>query len=176
MDDPDRRSDFEALFAAHHAPVRAYVRRRTPPELIDDVVADTFLVAWRRLDQAPRPDPLPWLLAVARRQLANQLRAQRRRGALGDRLRGLLPTQSPGWEPPGGLDPELVAALGALSDAEREALLLVAWEGLDGARAARAADCSPAAFRVRLHRARRRVAAALGEPAGHPTTLSGEIS
>ena len=176
MAESDRRSRFEALFAGQHAPVRAYVRRRAPAELVDDVLADTFLVAWRRFDDVPGADPLPWLLAVARRQLANQLRAQRRRGALGERLRTLLPTSSVEWSPPAGIDLDLAAAIGMLSDAEREALLLVAWEGLDGTRAARAADCSPAAFRVRLHRARRRVAAALGEPAGPATTLSGEIS
>ena len=176
MADPHRRSEFEALFAAHHAPVRAYVRRRAPTELVDDVVADTFLVVWRRLDRVPTADPVPWLLAVARRQLANQLRAQRRRGALGERLQALLSPAPPAWQPPGGLDPELAAAMATLSQAEREALLLVAWEGLDGERAARAADCTPAAFRVRLHRARRRVAAALGERPGSTTTLSGEIS
>lgn len=176
MADPHHRSDFETLFAAQHAPVRAYVRRRASAELVDDVVAETFLVAWRRWDRVPASDPLPWLLAVARRQLANQLRAQRRRGALGERLQAVLPVSPPAWQPPAGLDPQLAGAMASLTEAEREALLLVAWEGLDGDRAARAADCTPAAFRVRLHRARKHVAAALGERPGPTSTLSGEIS
>ena len=54
-------------------------------------------------------------------------------------------------------------AIGTLSAPEREALLLVAWEGLEPRRAARVVGCTPAAFRARLYRARRRLAAQLGE-------------
>ncbi|HTU98493.1 MAG TPA: RNA polymerase sigma factor [Solirubrobacteraceae bacterium] len=176
MDDVDRRGTFEELFAAHHWAVRGYVVRRAPAAAVEDVVAETFLVAWRRLETL-RDDPLPWLLGVARRVLANQQRAERRRGALTDRLQGLLPGSSPEWEPPAAMSDELAAAMVRLSPQEREALLLVAWEGLDGARAARAAGCSPTAFRARLHRARRRVAASLADPALHPhSSVAGESS
>jgi RNA polymerase sigma factor (sigma-70 family) len=153
----DRRATLEALFRLHHAEVRAYVRRRNPGAAADDAVAETFLVAWRRLEEIGE-DPLPWLLAVARRVLANQRRGEKRRTALVQRLTGTDPAIAPGWEPPAAMSPELAAALAGLSPREREALLLVAWEGLEPGRAARAAGCSPAAFRVRLHRARRRVA------------------
>jgi hypothetical protein len=66
MPDPElRRARFDALFRDHHPVVRAYARRRVPPEVVDDVVSETFLVVWRRLDDVPEA-PLPWLLAVAR--------------------------------------------------------------------------------------------------------------
>jgi RNA polymerase sigma factor (sigma-70 family) len=169
----DRRATFEALFRFHHAEVRAYVRRRNPGAAADDAVAETFLVAWRRLEEIG-DDPLPWLLAVARRVLANQRRGDHRRTALVQRLSGATAAADPGWEPPAAMSPELAAALAGLSPREREALLLVAWEGLEPARAARAAGCSPATFRVRLHRARGRVRdqlAAARRPHTRPPSL-----
>jgi RNA polymerase sigma-70 factor (ECF subfamily) len=176
MQDVDRRGAFEELFAAHYWAVRGYVVRRAATAAVEDVVAETFLVAWRRVDTL-REDPLPWLLGVARRVLANQQRADRRRGALTARLQGLLPGRAPDWEPPATMSDELAVAMVRLSPQEREALLLVAWEGLDGARAARAAGCSPVAFRGRLHRARRHVAAALADPSRAPhSTIAGESS
>lgn len=172
----DRRGTFEELFAAHYWAVRAYVLRRGPDATAEDVVAETFLVAWRRLDTLG-DDPLPWLLGVARRLLANQQRADRRRGALSARLQSLLPGQTPDWEPPATMSDELAAAMVRLSSSEREALLLVAWEGLEPARAARAAGCSPAAFRGRLHRARRHVAAGLANsPVAPRSSIAGESS
>ncbi|MGH2877519.1 MAG: RNA polymerase sigma factor [Solirubrobacteraceae bacterium] len=163
-DSDDRRAAFERLFAAHYADVRRYALRRAPAASVEDVVAETFLVAWRRLEVVGE-DPVPWLLGVARRVLANQLRAERRRGALTGRLRAVGPERELAWEPPVRMGRELGLAIASLSAREREALLLVAWEGLEPARAARVAGCTPAAFRVRLHRARRHVSAALGLPA-----------
>jgi len=61
------------------------VLRRVNPSTADDVVAEVFVVCWRRLDEVP-VDPLPWLLGVARRVLSTQRRGERRRGALRDRL------------------------------------------------------------------------------------------
>jgi RNA polymerase sigma-70 factor (ECF subfamily) len=165
--DDDRRIAFETLFATHYWVVRGYVRRRSPSSAVDDVVAETFLAAWRRFDSVAE-DPLPWLLGVSRRILANQHRAERRRTALATRLRSLRSGSAWGWEAPVEMSEELAMAMASLSEREREALLLVAWEGLEPNRAARAAGCTPATFRVRLHRARRRVAAQLADsPAGH---------
>ncbi len=165
-DQDDRRERFERIFADSYRPVRAYVVRRAPASSVEDVLSEVFLVAWRRLDSIAA-DPLPWLFGVARRVLANQHRSERRRGALLDRLRLGAAFDDPGWQSPYGLRSELTAAVAALSATEREALLLVAWEGLTPERAAQAAGCSPSAFRVRLHRARGHVAAALGGGAGH---------
>jgi RNA polymerase sigma factor (sigma-70 family) len=156
----ERRMRFEAMFDRHHAEVRSYVLRRSAGIVVEDVVADTFLVAWRRLEDVPEP-ALPWLLGVARRVLADQRRAARRRRSLTERLLRESPAPEP-WLPPAGLSPELADALMALTEREREALLLVAWDGLPSRDAAVVAGCSTAAFRVRLHRARGRVAVRLG--------------
>jgi RNA polymerase sigma factor (sigma-70 family) len=164
-DEDERRVRFEQIFAQSYRPVRAYVTRRAPDGAVEDVLSEVFLVAWRRLDSIA-DDPLPWLFGVARRVLANQFRSERRRGALLDRLRLGAGFDDPGWQTPAALRSELAAAISALSAPEREALLLVAWEGLTAERAAQAVGCSPSAFRVRLHRARRHVAAALGDGPG----------
>jgi RNA polymerase sigma factor (sigma-70 family) len=169
--EPTRTHRFEELFRAHYPAVRGYALRRTSPETAQDAVAETFLVAWRRLDDVPA-DALPWLFGVARRVLANQRRSAGRSAAL---LRQIGAAELPGVtaapdEAVG--EAELVhAALASLPERDREALMLVAWHGLSGARAARAAGCTTTAFGVRLHRARRRLAARLAavEP-GAPTT------
>ncbi len=159
--DRDRGTRFDALFAAHFAAVRAYVVRRSGGAPADDVLSETFLVAWRRLDSVPE-DGLPWLLGVARRVLANQRRGEARRAALIGRLADALPRPRV-VEPDGEVFGALGEAIGTLSAPEREALLLVAWEGLEPRRAARVVGCTPAAFRARLYRARRRLAAELTE-------------
>ncbi len=169
MDEKSRRGSFETLFTEHYVDVRGYVLRRSGADArssVDDAVAETFLVAWRRIDDLG-PDPLPWLLGVARRVLANQRRGERRRLALADQLRRTsTPNQALALAPE--LSDRLRAALLALSPREREALMLVAWEGLSAERAAHAAGCTAAAFRVRLHRARRHLASHLGAGGEHP--------
>jgi RNA polymerase sigma-70 factor (ECF subfamily) len=152
---PDKA--FEELFAAHYWAIRDFVLRRAPAAAVEDVVAETFLVAWRRFGEIS-DDPRPWLLGVARRVLANHLRAERRRAALASRLEGVPSAASCAWELPAQMGSELTSALARLSSRDREVLLLVAWDGLDPPRAARVLGCSPTAFRVRLHRARRRIA------------------
>lgn len=157
--DPDasRRDRFEQMFAAQYAHVLAYALRRAPRTLAEDAVSDTFLVAWKRLD-AVTGDPLPWLLAVTRRTLANQRRAASRADALVTRLTAEQRTAEHldyGVAIVG--DPRLERAMSKLSRKEREALLLIAWEGLSAKQAAQAAECSHTAFRLRLHRARKRL-------------------
>jgi RNA polymerase sigma factor (sigma-70 family) len=162
MEQPDarRREQFEALFERCHADVLAYVLRRAPRTVVDDVVSETFLVAWRALDGIPA-EPLPWLYGVARRTLANHRRGRRRSAALNARLTHAA-VAPPEREMLGdGIEPPLRDALLDLSEREREALLLVAWEGLSPAQAASALGCSGAAFRVRLHRARGHLTRAL---------------
>jgi RNA polymerase sigma factor (sigma-70 family) len=149
---------FEHLFRATYPAVRGYALRRTSPDAAQDAVAETFLVAWRRFDEVPE-DALPWLFGVARRVLANQRRASGRGEAL---QRRLAATAQPESLEEHVTESEVVhAALARLSERDREALMLVAWHGLSGKRAARAAGCSRAAFDVRLHRARRRLAGLL---------------
>ncbi|WHP17872.1 RNA polymerase sigma factor [Cellulomonas sp. ES6] len=101
---PDER--FAALFERTHRPLLAYALRRvSDPADAADVVAETFLVAWRRLDDVPAGEAArPWLFGVARRVLANHYRGERRRDALADRLRDQLTEVVPQPaepEPPG---------------------------------------------------------------------------
>jgi RNA polymerase sigma-70 factor (ECF subfamily) len=146
---------FEDVFRRHHPAVVAYARRRVPADAADDVVASTFLVAWRRVEEIPA-DALPWLLAVARNVIATQRRGSRRRGALRLRLEhaeaGSV-SASAAEEPVEGV----AAALGRLPANDREAITLIAWDGLSPSQAAAVLGQSPAAFRVRLHRAKRRL-------------------
>ena len=76
---------FVTLYERHASLVLAYARRRIGADEAEDVLAETFLVAWRRRDDVP-DDALPWLYAVAGNVLRNRTRAQRRRAALSARL------------------------------------------------------------------------------------------
>ncbi len=199
---------FELLYAKHAPAVKAYVLRRSAASTADDVVAEVFVVCWRRFEEVP-VDPLPWLLGVARRVLSTQRRGERRRGALHERLAGQagggmvdapefvgaaltdFATQTsadivgdlagelasasryPGEGALAGVgDPALAAALALLNDADRELLLLIAWDGLSPAEAATVLGIKPATARVRLLRARRRLTQALSRERSDPTTCS----
>jgi RNA polymerase sigma-70 factor, ECF subfamily len=83
----EKRLRFELLYAKYAPAVKAYVLRRAAASMVDDVVAEVFVVCWRRFEDVP-VDPLPWLLGVARRVLSTQRRGERRRGALHERLAG----------------------------------------------------------------------------------------
>jgi RNA polymerase sigma-70 factor, ECF subfamily len=153
--DTARRERFAQAFEEHFRAVSAYALRRTTPAEAEDAVAETFLVAWRRLDELP-DDAKPWLLGVARRVLANQRRAAGRRHALVERVAG-----TPAGEEDPPRRPAVLQALARLSDTDREVLLLVAWDGLSVQEAAAALRCTRTAAKVRLHRARRRFRAEL---------------
>lgn len=157
-DHTDRHTD---LFRRHAARVYAYARRHVEDAQCDDVVSETFIVAWRRPEQVP-DDPLPWLLVVARNIIANQRRTSRRADQLWfAAVREGWAMTSPAADA-GLAERELIlTALGACTRTEREALLLTAWDGLTPQQAAVVADCSPRAFTVRLHRARGRLRSAV---------------
>jgi RNA polymerase sigma-70 factor (ECF subfamily) len=156
---------FSALFADTNLALLAYaVRRVADPADAADVVAETYLVAWRRIAEVPRGQAArPWLFGVARRVLANFYRGERRRSALADRLRASLVEVIPPADtgPPAGSDIE--AALAGLDENDREILRLVAWEELARDEIALVLGLSRTAVRVRLHRARRRLAARMAE-------------
>ncbi len=122
------------------------------------MLAETFLTAWRRLEDVPH-DELPWLLGVARRHIANRRRSAHRVNAVTEKLAATIPLPashpSPALEGP--LDNALVRSIRNLPEKEREAFMLVAWDGLDPTQAALVAGCSATTFRVRLHRARSRL-------------------
>lgn len=182
--DTARRRRFEALYAEHRASVLGYVLRRAEtPDDAADVLAETFLVAWRRLDDAPAGDlSRPWLYGVARRVLANHRRGERRRGQLAERLRQELASRIVLGQAAGEGSP-VAAAFRSLSDDDRELLALEGWEGLDAGEIAIVLGCSRNAARIRLHRARRRLRAAIAvaetgpsAPAVDSIVIRGEVS
>ncbi len=163
---------FGELVDRHHAALYAFARRRVSERaLIEDVLADTFLVAWRR--RAEIPDPaLPWLYGVCLRTISTHRRSGRRRA----RLRGRLSSQPE----MSGRDPadlhaarsEINRAFAQLSEGERETLRLIAWDGLSTEDAAKVLGITPGAFRVRLHRARRALEKHL-DADGHEQVMTG---
>ena len=171
-EDDGREERFVRLYRDFQPKISAYVRRRLPESDAADALADTFLTAWRRLGDAP-DDRLPWLYRIAANSVANQRRSVRRWSRLQHRaharreLEGVVDS---------ALAAETTSALQTawlrLVERDREVLRLVAWEGLDGKQLATALGCSHDAARVRVHRARRRLAQLLddsAEPAPAPT-------
>jgi RNA polymerase sigma-70 factor (ECF subfamily) len=158
----DEQARFERLYAVHAGAVRTYVRRRSQAHAADDVVADVFLVAWRRLGEVP-DDPLPWLLGVARRALANRRRSAVRDGALRGRMRFERDSVAEGPGCQDDFSETVMAALERLGEPDREALRLVAWEGLTPGQAAAALGVRANTFSARLSRAKRRFEKALAE-------------
>lgn len=156
---------FGRLYREHGRAILAYALRRAgDPEDAADVVAETFLIAWRRLGDVPSGDRARlWLYGVARRVLANRHRAERRRTRLGERLAESLRTELATHDAPRGEAAETLRAMGKLSQEDRELLLLVSWEELSPGEAARVLGISSLAARSRLHRARRRLRALLEE-------------
>lgn len=155
--DASDRAAVEGRFAGvfgHLGLITAYARRRGAHDP-EELAAETMAIAWRRLADVPSDDPRPWLIATAR----NLLLADRRRHGVSvadiDGVELAAPDDVPA--PAVELDPELELALRSLSTQDREALLLVAWEDLTPAAAAASLGISASAFRVRLHRARRRL-------------------
>lgn len=158
---------FTELFAANYGLVLAYARRRVGADIAQDVVADTFLAAWRNIDELPA-DPLPWLYRTAHFAVANQRRTLARRGRLDDRAR-LQAASDIAFDHSDQVaaDMELTAAFRALSEADREVLRLAAWEGLRAGEIGMVVGCSAVAAKARLRRARqrlsRRLATAMSE-------------
>jgi RNA polymerase sigma-70 factor (ECF subfamily) len=148
---------FRDLFERCYAPVLAYALRRAA-DSADDVVAETFLVAWRRREEVPVGDgELPWLFATARRVLANQRRSSFRAKQL---VRRLEESYS---EPDTHDTSDVLGAVANLGATDREVLLLSAWEGLSYRQIAAIFSCSENAVALRVQRARRRLEAELIE-------------
>ncbi len=164
-DSPEQEPDidrgrFEGCFREHYARLLAFTMRRiSGREAAEEVVADTFAVAWRRRDRIPA-EPLPWLYAIATNVIADQYRSTRRRHDLGLRLVHEARADAPGSDPAESLAHRdaFAVAFGQLGAGEQEVLRLIAWDGLGVREAARLLGCSQGAFRVRLHRARRKLA------------------
>ena len=157
---------FSRLYGEHEREILRYaLRRSADAEDAADVVAETFLVAWRRLGDVPLGEEARlWLYATARRVLANHRRGVKRRTRLAERLRDelrrQLPVQLPA-EPRG-----VIEALAGLREGDRELLMLVGMEELTPSQAARVLGIPTVTARTRLHRARRRLRARMLEQEG----------
>ena len=164
------RERFEAVFREHHAAVRAFARRRVPAEAVDDVVSETFLVAWRRIDRLGE-DPLPWLLGIARNVVGTERRGNDRRLRLWTKAQAGYRAMVDPIEAALPEDTRVLSTLARLSERDREALTLIAWDDLTPAQAAAVLRMPANRFRVRLHRASRRLQSALEtEPPGEGAT------
>jgi RNA polymerase sigma factor (sigma-70 family) len=164
QDASERRRRFDALFASYSADIVSYCTwRAASASDAQDAVAEVFLAAWRRLDELPADDAARvWLYATARRVIANQRRASRRRVALQERLE--LEASRPQDALESNDEQTLVlTALRRLEARDREVLLLAEWEGLSAAQIAAVLGCLTVTARGRLHRARRRFRTAFEE-------------
>lgn len=155
---------FESLYRGHVNRVWAYAARRVPDP--DDVVAEVFITAWRHRHQLPDP-PIGWLLRTAHHHVLHAHRASTRQTRLAERVAGGAPTAT--GDPADAVTARLDArdrvtrALDLLRPTDRDLLTLTAWDQLASADLATVLDCTPLAARVRLHRARRRLAVVLDQ-------------
>lgn len=141
----EREDRFRALYHATYPDLLRFVERRVHPSHAEDVAAEVYLAAWRRVDDVPTPPEMAraWVFGVARRVLQNSRRGQERHAALAVRVAETAPSTT------AGDDPDLVArrldlaaAWPRLSATDQEALALVAWDGLSTAEAATVLDIS----------------------------------
>ncbi|MFI6293964.1 RNA polymerase sigma factor [Nonomuraea sp. NPDC050790] len=164
MDD-DGVARFEALYRETYDQIAAYAARRCDsPQDAADVVAETFTIAWRRVDELPPgQEARLWLYGVARKVLADH-----RRSAVRQRLRSVeLDAEMAdlyGASPDSGIELSMISTVfRSLPDDDRELLSLVAWEGLGREEIAGMLGLSRNAVRIRLYRARKRFSRALDE-------------
>lgn len=172
---PDpRRARFEALARDLIEPLRRFLVRRVDADTADDVLADTLLVVWRRLDDVP-DHALPWVYGVARNCLANARRGDRRQERLAAKIAVVDPPVA-AVAGPGEGDPLLAEALATLGETDAELLRLWAWEQLTPAEIATVLDVTPNAVSIRLHRAREKLRVELRKiegSAGHEQSREG---
>jgi RNA polymerase sigma factor (sigma-70 family) len=154
LDQGDAADRLTRLWVANHEDVTRFVARRLDSALVDDAVSETFLVAWRRLEDVP-DDARPWLFGVARNVVATRTRSEGRWRALGVRMARQPVEVSPSADDVAIDRLELEQAWLRLTAGEREVIALVAWDGLTTEQAARVLGLRPSTFSVRLTRARR---------------------
>lgn len=167
---------FQRMFTSHRDAVWAYCYRRLGRNDVADAEAEVFLVAWRRIDQAPREaDELLWLYGVARNVVRNSMRSSIRRR----RLRGKIGSMNqPNPPTPETLvvrsaeDSELLTAVARLRPLDQELLRLRTWEELSLADIARVTELSVRAVESRLARVRKQLARSLGVPKSSRSTVS----
>ncbi len=157
---------FPSFYKSTFSDIYAYAARALAPDQseIDDVVAEVYLVVWRRIDELPpAPQDRLWLFGVARNVVRNTKRSTNRRLLLLHRIHR-QPRVPDGSSEPSDVD--VTAALRNLSPNEREVMQLVIWDGLSVAETAEVLSCSVNVVQVRLHRARKRLTRRLRAASG----------
>lgn len=172
---PGDEATFRSLYSRTFDAVARYCLRRLPPDVAPDAVADTYLVAWRRIDEVPQgEEAIAWLYGVARNVIRNAQRSGRR----SQRLEAKLLSTPAGHDP----GPELVIvqreddallrrALDGLREPDREIVRLRAFEELPFAQIAKVVECSEDAAKKRFARAVRRLRASTMTPTDSVTAL-----
>ena len=152
----DIETRFREFYEETSARVYAFLRRHSDPDLAETVTAEVFVKAWQHFDSLG-PEPLGWLITTARRTLIDHHRARGRRLRLTAQVYDL--ERSATASSPEAVVTERRAvfeALEQLSETDREALLLIGWDGLTHQVAAAVLNMSKSAFTKRLARARQR--------------------
>lgn len=153
-----RDLEFESLFHTTYRDVLAYAARRVRERAAaDDIVSETFLVAWRRFAEVPvdHHEARLWLYRVAQYCLLNAERGRRRRAALSDQLLRHWPASTHGVSVVVPDEAEsLVRVFLTLSAGDQHILLLSGWENLSATEIATVLACSVGAASTRLSRAR----------------------
>lgn len=160
---------FAAIFDRHAPHIHRYLARRLGSAAADDLVAETFLAAFRRRDRfdTGRPNARPWLYGIATNLVAQQRRTEEREYRLRQAYRPATSEASPADRVAGevtarSLRRHLLDALAGLADGDRDVLLLVAWEDLTYEEVAAALTIPVGTVRSRLNRARRLLRERLG--------------
>lgn len=165
-----QRERFERIAEQAFQPLQRYLRRRASAHDAEDVFSEVLLTVWRRIEEAPPGNALPWCYGIARRALANHRRGERRRLRLATRL-GAEPVTHHPDSADLYADPDLTAALAGLPVGDREVLRLWAWEQLEPREIAAALGLTANAATLRLSRARKKLSHALTRqdsgPIGH---------
>ena len=158
---PAPTDPFVAVYTEHLPAVSRYLARRVDRADVDDLAADVFAIAWRRRETVTPGEELPWLYRIASFQVANH----RRRLAARASVLGLLsvPDSAPSAESLVTADAELARAWSAIAPRDREVLALVVLDDLSVTDAAIALGVSANAVSIRLHRAKKALAAQLGD-------------
>jgi RNA polymerase sigma factor (sigma-70 family) len=166
----EREAAFRILYDRTRVQLIAYALRRTRnAEDAADVVAEVFLIAWKRFESVPEDEKsLLWLYVTARRVMANRVRRTETRSKVMGRLR----FEFTAYGADGHSHEAMLVArdlLNQLSDGDREILMLAGWEGLGSTELAAVLGCSVTAARIRLHRARSHLRKAVAELEGDAT-------
>lgn len=175
----DSETRFIQLFDETREDLLAYaIRRTTSPEDAADVVAETYLIAWRKIDSLPSAgDGRLWLFGVARNVLLRGARREHALRSVVDRLATELHALEATSEPVRDKrTAALRAAIVRLPERQREAVLLTAWEGLSPREVAAVTGAPVNLVRVRLHRARLQLKHSLGEAERHDRSRASPLS